>query len=146
MIAKILLGEKSIGGVRFSVNKSIFPKLILPDPRYSGTFKRWSRVADRTINIEWDDEQTDIMALHELLLPLHELTLENYKGGKAAPRLKGAARVEHAQAEAAAVEKEVVRVEYKDGALTKVQWSGCTRYLTSLLLTFELRNVSRPNS
>ena len=117
-ITKIMLQCKSIVGIRFSVTKNFFPWIHGDAERFFGTFSRWE-AKKLKLSIQWDDENSDVISLHELLLPVYEFRLESYKNGKAPPIIRGAARVQHARE--TAEPKDVVSITYKDGAVEKTQ-------------------------
>ena len=121
METKILLQQKSVVGIRFSVDKSFFPALAgLPD-RIVGQFTRFNAPkTELRFSITWvDDQLTDVLSLRELLLTIYNFRLENFANGKGPPVLRGAVRREHERENAPV--REPVQVVYMDGMIERVQ-------------------------
>ena len=140
MAYKILASLKTIVGVRFSISKEIFFGTAdydaLVEDRYIGRFTR--RGANNRYSLTWEsDDLTDVYSLNQLLTPDLGLKLENHANGTGPPKLTGRALAEEqvnarratgaaaaaagAGAEEEAAPPRTVEVEWKDGAVRRVQ-------------------------
>jgi hypothetical protein len=136
IVTNILLDQKRIEGIRFSVSNIFWLGYdfhdSLPDRVY-GTMQKWINIKGLLPKILWDDEGTDTaLSLMALLPPSVEFNLEVYASGHpppkakhvrgmSGPRTQEEARAEQDGDEADSDAEQTVDIEYKDGARTRVQ-------------------------
>ena len=69
-LTALLLDQKTLAGVRFSVDKIFWLGTEfhddLDDDIY-GTITRWADSKNLKVSVEWDDEERETFTLHELL-------------------------------------------------------------------------------
>ena len=112
-LAKLLAAQKTISGIRVSVDAAVYwPLLRFPtDSRLTGTMERWTNKANYTVKITWDDGFA-IEDLHDMLRPAVKAKLESYNDGRSAPRHRGIDREDEERAEEAQAPRRLVHIPY----------------------------------